>query len=414
MTEKLELMTEEQVVLEDDFDDFDDFDRTLDLADEMTLDDADLASFGEIDTDIPFPHIRIQTKQLQSFLRMAKLLSAASGRDVVSKSVSFHVENHRLVCRATDFDSYVSQSFEILNDTNVLEEEFVIPIDILMKLAKACPSTTAILLDEEGFKMRLAGGDIILETYTVPLDKYLMSDGYDKVAETEAVDLAYVIQALTPIVSSAANPSERRIVFTKDYALASYMWAVAKIPGVFADFDLRIKDLAVLKILLRGVEGTVQVNKTKDEAKVPRTVITGDDFEYATLGSTIEISHVTVNQLESVTGVPGVHIDLVQLFKMVEVSADLPYSIGRIGLNYDSDGVSLAIKTKKGRDSIFSLSGSQEGAIKTLDEEIQVQSKLLRILLRSFQGSASVKVVILKEGLGIESESIQAACFVEG
>ena len=213
--------------LENNINDIDDLDAMdLDSLDDLILEDADLSSFGEIDTDIPFPHVRIQTKQLQGLLRIAKLLSMASGRDVVSKSVSFHVEEGRLVCRATDFDSYLVQKFDLLNDENVLEDDFVIPIDILTKLSKACPATIAILKDEEGLKMRLAGGDIILETYTVPLEKFSLRDQFERISEVEAPSLLATIRAMGPIVTSAVNPTERRIVFKKGNAYASYMWAL--------------------------------------------------------------------------------------------------------------------------------------------------------------------------------------------
>ena len=73
---------------------FDEFDIS---ADSFTdLDDVDLSNFGEVDTTVGFPHVKVPTKAFQEFLRIAKLFSAASGRDIISKSVSFLVEEGKV------------------------------------------------------------------------------------------------------------------------------------------------------------------------------------------------------------------------------------------------------------------------------------------------------------------------------
>lgn len=395
-------------------DGFGDFDAGLEGLDSLgDLDEQDLSSFGEIDTDIPVPHVRFNTKEFQQVLRNAKLLSAASGRDVVSKSISIHVEDGKMVCRATDFDSYLETKLDLLNEQNVLEEDVCIPTDILMKLAKACPAVTAILKDDEGFKMRLAGGDILLETLSVPLEKFIAPDRPTGGASVEAPEMLSVIRAMSPIVTAAVSPTERRILFKNGDAVASYMWAVVKAPGEYPNLELKLKDLQILKSLLTNRDGTIYVSQTPDDVKVPRTFITADDFTYATLTSAAADTNTSAEQMNEIIGQPGVFVDLLQLYKMVEVSADLPYSIGKVGLNNSLEGIQLAIKTKKGKDSIFTLSGSNEGNPQPLEKEVVLQSKLLRILLRSFGASASVKVSVTNKGVGIETDSLQAVCYVE-
>lgn len=376
------------------------------------LDGADLTGFGEIDTEIPDPHIRFNTKEFQTVLKNAKLLSAASGRDVVSKSISIHVENGKMVCRATDFDAYLEIQQDVLNEQNVLEDAVVIPTDILIKLIKACPAVTAIISDAEGLKMRLAGGDILLETLSVPLEKFLPPDRAERGEAVDSPDLLSIVRAMTPIVQAAVSPTERRILFKDGSAFASYLWATIKAPGNYPDLELKVRDLQILKSLLLDREGSVFISKTGEDVKVPRTFIQCDDFVYATLTSSVD-STFNNDMMQEVLTAPGYHIDLLQLYKMVEVSADLPYSIGKVGLNVSLDGVSLAIKTKKGKDSVFTLSGSSDGSPQSLDKEVLLQSKLLRILLRSFGNSASVRVSVTPKGVGIKTDSLEAVCFVE-
>ena len=47
-------------------------------------------------------------------------------------------------------------------------------------------------------------------------------------------------------------------------------------------------------------------------------------------------------------------------------------------MNFNEDGILLNIKTKKGKDSPFSISGSTEGTPTPLKEELLVQAKLLK------------------------------------
>lgn len=394
----------------------DEFGDSMDLSnlnpEDLALDDADLSSFGNIDTEIPLPHVRVYTKEFQNYLRIAKMFTASSGRDMVSKSISFSVEDGKLVCRTTDYDSYLSYYFEPLNDENILDQDVVIPIDILQKLTKASPAQVAIIRDDDTWKMRIAGGDIVLETLAIPKEKFILKDEFTKLANTDAPSLLQTLRSFTPIIQAAVTPSERRIVFKNKKAIASYMWALVTSPGDYPDTEMKVKDVQILKPLILNQEGEVTISTNNGE--ILRTMYSMPHFQYSTLTSTIETNDQLLNQLEESTGTPGVYVDLIQLFKMVELSADLPYSTGKIGLNYGDDGITLSIKTKKGKDSIFSLSGSTEGRTSPLEKELIMQSKLLRVLLRTFNGSNSVKLSLSDKGLCVETELLQAACFTEG
>lgn len=383
-----------------------------DLTDnDLSLDNADLSTFGNIDTDIPLPHVRVQTKEFQNYLRVAKMFSASSGRDMVSKSVHLSVEDGQLLCRTTDYDSYLTYKMEILNEENVLNEEVVIPIDILQKLTKASPANVAIIRDGNDWKMRIAGGDILLETLSIAKEKFLLQDEFEKKADVDAEQLLQTLRALTPIIQAAVTPTERRILCRRGKATASYMWAVITSPGDYPDTELKVKDTQILKPLLTGQEGNVTVLQSKGE--ILRSQLRTPVFTYTSLTSTVESSEQLLNQLEEASNQPGTHVDLLQLFKMVELSADLPYSTGKIGLNYDDEGISLAIKTKKGSDSKFSIPGSPDGRTQPIAKELVMQAKLLRVLLRAFNGSTSIRVSISEKGLALETDTLQAACFTE-
>ena len=192
--------------------------------------------------------------------------------------------------------------------------------------------------------MRIAGGDIILETLTVPVEKFKYHDEVKDTKTIEATDLLAIVRSFSSIATSAVSPTERRIVFKAGSAYASYMWAVVKAPGEYPDLELKVKDISIVKSLLTNKEGPVVVAKTVEGVKVQRIVLHTDYFKYATISSSVDLSESLLNSVSDMEGISGVHIDLVQLYKMVELSADLPYSIGKVGFNYSDEGITLSIK----------------------------------------------------------------------
>ena len=399
---------EEEMSLDMDFDNVD----LSDVGDD-DLADMDLSSFGEVDDTIEFPHVKVSTKDFKEFLKVAKTVCSSGGRDVVSKAVCLKAEGDKLVCRSTDFDVYIEQKLELLNVENVLDEAVIIPTDILIKLAKAVPVNTIIYKNDDKFFIRLYGGDIVLETYTLTTDKFEFIDEVEKVGTISAEDLYAVMKDFSSVVTAAVSPAERRIIFEKNKAYASYMWAILMSERAFANYDLKIKDISVLKSLTVGSEESINVYQTKDENKIKRCVFEGTNFKYSFLVSDVTISESMKDNVSSVIGDSGVFVDFLSLYKMVEVAADLPYSIGKVGINYSDDGIVIAIKTKKGNDNIFNIPGSKNGSTDPMADELVVQAKLLKIVLRSFASKSSVKVCVSDKGMGIVCDDYSAAIYSE-
>lgn len=381
---------------------------------EQDIDDMDLSGFGEIDDTIDYPHIKVSTKALKEFLKVAKQICSSGGRDIVSKAICMKVDGEKLVCMATDFDVYVERKLELLNTENKLTDLIQVPTDIIIKLTKAVPVNTIIFKKDDEFFIRLYGGDMSLETYSFPEEKFVFSDEVDKVGEIEAADLYGAMKDLTPVVTAAVNPAERRVLCEKDKAFANYMWAIIMVSKPFADFDLKVKDLSVLKALtMDKKEEQILVYRTKEDNKTVRCVLEGSDFRYAFLVSEVGVSASMKDNIDKVVKDEGVYVDFVQFYKMVEVASDLPYAIGKIGINYCDEGILVNIMTKKGADNKFTIAGNIEGNISEMKEELVVQAKLLRIILRSFASKSSIRLTVSEEGLGILSDDYSAALYSE-
>lgn len=390
--------------------DFDDLDLDVD----ESLSSADLSDFGEVDDSVDYPHIKVATKAFKEVLKVAKLISATGGRDIISKSVCLipDKDNGKLICRATDFDSYVEKTVELLNVDNVLTESVQVTTDILIKLSKATPVNTIIYKKDDTFYIRLYGGDMVLETNSFADNKFEFSDKVDKKSTFTSIDFYSMIKDLSTVVSSAVNPVERRIVCQPNFSYASYMWALVQVVKDFGNFDLKIKDINILRsLLLNKSEEPVSFYKTEDSNPVQRGVIEGDDFKYAFLLSDTTPTAL-IDKVKSVSTDSGVFVDFIQFYKMVELAAELPYATGRISLNYNDEGIEVVLFTKKGNNT-FTISGSIEGTPSPLAKPFEVQAKLLRVVLRTFATKSSIKLSIDKEGLGIGADDYQAFLFKE-
>lgn len=396
-------------------------DETLDIdLDSVNLDDldddfadVDLTDFGEVDDSIDKPHIKVSSKAFREFLKVAKQICSSGGRDVISKAISMQVDGDKLVCRSTDFDVYVEATIDLLNDTNILQDNIQVQTDIMIKLCKAVPVNLVIFKDGEDYFIRLYGGDMLMETYTFPSEKYQFTENTDKIANISRDDMVSALKDLNPVVTAAVSPVERRIVCTKDCAIASYLWSILMVDKPFADFDLKVKDISVLRSILNDrKEDVLTVSITTDESSVKRCVISGDTFKYAFLVSDTGVSESMKTNSQQVLTDTGVYIDFVKFYKMVELAAELPYAIGKLSISYSEEGIDVEIPTKKG-SSKFDLSGSVEGTIDISIEPLNVQAKLLRIVLRSFATKPTIKLSVTKMGLGIQADEYQAAVFTE-
>jgi hypothetical protein len=300
-----------------------------------------------------------------------------------------------------------------LNQENVYKGHIVAPLDTLQKIIKAAPAHIAFLSKEDKICAHLVGGDLVLDTYNVEEEKFVCSDKTADLGSVSSQKLYATIKDLGGVVAASVAAPERRIVFDGGNAYANHMWAIVRATGDFPDMDLKVKDIGVLKVILANLDEDLSVFATKD-SKVTRKGFRGKTFTYMFLTSDVAVSSMLKNSMVEVLREDSVFVDLIQLYKMVELSADLNYSTGRIGVNFDDDGnLIVGVRTKKSKDSNFKISGSKNANPKPLKEEVMLQAKLFKLILRSFAGSATVQVSLDSKGLGVKSDKYEAALYSE-
>lgn len=361
-------------------------DLELNLEEDFNLDDCFELSAVEEDTEvIEEPHFKLPTKDFLSMLKRAKTVISSAARDLITKAVCMEVVDGNLIMRCTDFDVFLELKCPIMNNVNILEDIVVTPIDNLIQVAKALPATTVILKDKDGkIRIKLIGGSIDLETLNVGKDKFIMKDEVVEDKSVDAQDLYNTLLAFSPIVNASVNPMEKRIVFNEDGAKAVYMFSITEREGDFPKFDVKMKDLSVLKTLLTNAKGNLKTYRTSDEKASTRFVIGDDTFKYTFLVGDTNVNKILVDNFKDNDFQSGAFIEFNKISKLVELSSSLNYATGKIKMKFtDMNVLQLHVPTKNG-DNTFKLDATPNGNLE-IGTEVEIPAKLFLTVLKAFQ-----------------------------
>ena len=388
------------------------------LSDDINIDfeedENDLNHFENIEK-IEQPHIMVTTKDFKELIRLAKYIITNNAKDIVSKSVALQVRDGKVVGYTTDQDVFLEFNMDLLNTENILEEPICFPIDSILKMLKALPHTTALIKDEEGFKVRLLGGYLPLETHNLEITKFKFEDELEEsvISIMDSTKFNSILRDLGAVAIEAQSPNERRIVFDDKGAYSNYMFTITKAIGNFPKMDVKIKDLNILKVLTSNKEANLMFFDTADKTKSKRKVIKSDKFSYAFLIGDQGVNKTLISMENELVLEEGLFIDTQQLLRIVELSTDLNYSLGKLGLNFTDDNrLEIAFKTKRGKDSMFFIDGTSEGLIKPLKKSLEIPSKFLKTLLSSFTKDSTIRLHLMEKAIVVHTENYQGMLFI--
>jgi len=388
-------------------------DELDDSLDDLNLDEVDFDKFGEVTEEITDPHIKFNSKAFANVLKVLNKVCATSGKDVISKSFLVQATEGKVIFKATDFDTYYETEIECLNTENVCEDLISIPLDVVKKMINVLPASTIIVKRDGSYFIHLVGGDMVLETYTVDTSKYTLNDEFTEIGDISAPSLYTILRDFGSLATAALTPGDRRIVFDTNHATAAHTYSVIRNAGSFAKFDLKIKDIGVVYNAINGSDEILKVLETTN-ARAKRVRIKGEKFMYSFLVSEAAANSRLVETCEEVSLKPGVYVDFITLSRLVRLAYELPYSIGKVNINYNDVGdVLVEVPTKKQATSLFKLSGSASGTVVPLNKPLVVQAKLFYTLLNSFRNESSVNIILTPESLGVKTDNYKGALLVE-
>ena len=310
------------------------------------------------------------TDALSSFLQLASQFNWRSGKDITAKSVSLCTssDNTKLVCRATDFDSYLEAMIP-LNSTKPITQTLIFPTVTLQKCIPQCNKT--MVLKKDAFLVM--GQWVGVENISIDPNLFIN------------------IIPIVSLASSASVPRDRNIRFYSDNIQITYSWTELRIPfNSPIPFMLNARQAALLKTL--GKDLRIGITK----ADIPRIIIQSE-------GYTLWFLH-----REPDTGLPqiqipewSIKIDYETLSKIVSLSESHPASTGLLQFAY-SDKLTITFTSKLSNNS-FEIPMELDGTPSPLSPSM-VQTKILKMYLKSLDPKG--------EGLGISWDSASLFFFV--
>lgn len=384
---------------------------------EIDFDNLEMEDMFEVsdvvdDEVIEVPHIRLHTKDFLNALKRAKTVISSSAKDLMSKSVCMQVIGNELYVNATNFDVFIEAKAPIINTENILEKTIVCPINTLFQLAKAFPSTVTLLEEDGKVKVRLIGGSIDIETIEVARDKFLMHDEVAPCGEIDAQEFNSILNALASISQNAISPSEKRIIFNQNGAMASYMFTIACKEGNYPEFDVKMKDLGVLRSLTASQQGKLRTYKVVDEKASSRFVIEHETFKYTFLVGECSFNRMLVNAYKKSDFDNGGYIEFNNIYKLVELSSMLNYSAGKILMKFtDMNNLELILPTKNG-NNIFNLEVTSKGNI-VQDMQLEVPAKMFYAMLKVFQKNMMLVMNIQEDRLILSNDDFKGIILLD-
>lgn len=353
----------------------------------------------EYDVKIDYPHIKMDTNEFKSVLSIARVVCSATGKDIASRAIYLKADkdNGKVIAKVTDFDVYVTVTVPLLNKDNILEDELVIPCDYLMRLFVAVPAKTIFFKDDEGIKLHVDGGAFDVRTFDVDTTKYDKVDDLEDIGKVKENNLLHLLKVMSNPAAAAISPIERRIFITKNCSFVHSLWGILKYQfSMNEEFDLKLKDISILRVLLRDSDNDITFKRNKADTSV--MVVEGKDFVFRFLVSSLTFDDDIRTMLDNLNGTPST-ISNGQLSTLVGIASNLSTATGDLVFKYSDDGVAMDMPLKSGKKSQFNLPGTKvEG-----DGVAKVNGRLLNTYLSSFAGMNDINFTVTNNGIQLES-----------
>lgn len=345
-----------------------------DLFDLESVDLSALPSTNQGSLEIPTedPYLSIPSSHLAQFLQLASKFSYKSGLDPVSKSVSITVSPNKdsVICRATNFDSYLEVEVPLNKPTNTpIEQSLIFYTSTLVKLIKLSPDyLTFSQKDSSQLPSMLVMGEWIpVEPVSLDSNLFVNQDPVIKDQPIEPPPLKDII----PIVSAGVSPKDRIISVTRTGVVLTHLWSAIHIPYTSPiSYSLTSTEAGIVKVL---TSNTQSLTISLTESDLPRIV-------FKTPTSKLCLIHRTPEQVPEIN-LPrfSVSFNVNSLIQILRLSEILPSSTGELQFKYDK-GLVITFNSKI-RQTPFHIATECLGNVDPLDTST-IQSKMVSMMLK--------------------------------
>ena len=321
-----------------------------------------------VEYDIPkdTPYLVFNSSSFCSFLQLASQFGWKSGRDLTSKSVSITVDDDgkNIICRATDFDSYLEVRIPQKSE-NPIMGTVVYPTATLSKIIPLCGKKD-IVMKEDGILIR--GQWVAIEPLVLNVSLFINKDAVDMKGDINIPNLTNLV----PIISSAIVPRDKDIQIFKTCIQATCLWSVLRIPYESPlSFLLNAKEINLIKSFSKCDIGLTI-------SDIPRLV-------FRTNGSELRLLYRQVNEDNRTIFTPewNISFDFEALSDIITLSDNVPASSGILRFSYDKDKNSLVIVlVSKLEDTVYKIPSTSYGDVRGLKSST-IQTKTIKPFLKA-------------------------------
>lgn len=365
-----------------------------------------ISNFGDVELTIDEPHIKVASEDLNRALTLLGSVIESNGNDMLSKAITFKVDNGSIIFKATNYTNYITYKCPVINNTNLIEESITINYNLLQKVTKVLGKQVAFIKKDNGIHIRLIGGDLFLETLSVDLTKYdAPGEKQEEIFRVEPQKLNQVLKDSLILINQAVRPEDRKVFFTPQGFLFNSILISLRGDIALGDLNLKKADIdAVKKLAMTSQDSLLYFYKVKQDNFNRVLVTDSKGCSFSFIADSTQQDPAVLAQFDEVKSLAGAYVDMALLYRYTELSEALPYSTQRIGLNWVDSNLEFTIITKRG-DNKFMLQGSTTGLLNTLPQGATVQASQLRNLLQSFAGNNTVLVTIGSKALFIQSDT---------
>ena len=327
---------------------------------------------GELEIPTEDPYLSISSSHLSQFLQLASKFSYKSGLDPVSKSVSISVSPSKdsVICRATNFDSYLEVELPLNKPSNTpIDHALIFYTSTLMKLIKLSDDfITFSQKDSTQLPAILVMGEWV-PVEPVTLDPNLFIN-QDPVVNEQGVEPP-PLKDLISIASSGVSPKNRMISVTKTGIVLTHLFSVIQLPYTSPiTYSLTSTEAGIVKALTANAQ-SLTISLT--ESDLPRLVFK------TPLAKLCLIHRVPEQVPESDLPRFSVSFNVSALTQILRLSENLPSSTGNIQFKYDN-GLFITFLSKLAQTQ-FPIQTECLGNVVPLNSST-IQSKVLAMMFK--------------------------------
>lgn len=325
------------------------------------------------------------------FTNFISFVKSMGSRDKskTSRLALLHIENDKLICRATDdTSSFIEYSVDLYNTNSSITDFLAIPISDLSALIK-CSNNDIFTIRKQfnQYEFNVIGnGWLPFKTVEADPNKFTVSGSETKIGNISSNKLRNAISSVLGYTQDYTYTRDKYIQFSKTQMIVTSRLSSVVMKDDFIEMTLHRDDAAMIKSLLKD---NFDLEVYKVESAVERIMFIGPKFKFTIVASGIDLANINYigNINEFVT------IDCDELYKLVLFAEEYSASKHIVGLSIKDGKLRANVKNVLAAKHISTIRSTSVGNVAD-SREAEVPAHNLLKALKLFQDKRSRNVNI--------------------